>query len=107
YVNGTKILAGGKTGTDSASELPRWKREVIPIPTTQMNLLEIEASSYNHPYGGYWKPIRIGLYEDVKQARLQSIGIEVFFTGSLLSVGLFHFFLFLVRRQEWGAFFLS
>ena len=101
YWNEKQITGAGTVATDSASEVPRWVVQYSSLDSEQNDaFFTMQVSQYHLPWGGFYRPIRLGSEEDIYAAKEKDRLIEAFLCGTLLIMGLYHLGLYLFRRKD-------
>lgn len=66
-------------------------------------LLTIMVSNHTYKNSGIWRPVKLGLYRDLKKADTIAVGIDLFSIGGLLVMGFHCFGIYIYRRKEKGV----
>lgn len=100
WVNGQRLGASGQAGRDAASTIPSRKPLHIHLPKAERYEIVIHMANFLHSKGGIYYPITLANFEafDYGQ-RLRQI-MEAGFAASILVIGLYHAFLFFIRREK-------
>lgn len=119
WVNHQLLLENGTVGRNEAEEVPGQPVRLVRLPATDRPLeLILQVSNHTYRDGGVISAIRLGPAETMHTEQLRKWGITLFYTGSLLVMGLYHIALYLFRRKNiaplyfgiycllWTAFFL-
>jgi len=101
WVNGKLILSNGRAGTDKESTEPRF----LPITKELTNLKQeneiiVEISNFHHYKGGFWESVTIGDSEDLKIHRENKVWMDVFLSGSISIMLVYHIGLYILRRKD-------
>ncbi len=108
FVNGRKVASCGVPGASEAHTQPRYQPQVVPLETVSDTLaLTCLVSNFHHWEGGFWKPVTLGSYEGLREARDRDLRLDLFLLGGILVIGLYHLLLFGQRRQEPAALFFG
>ncbi|MCP5511408.1 MAG: hypothetical protein H7A24_05980 [Leptospiraceae bacterium] len=103
FANGNLLLETGKVGTTKETSEPYYLSRVVRIPelSGDGNLeLVLQVSNFYDRTGGIWNSIYLGSDEEILLLRSRSLAIDLFLAGSLCIMGLYHFGLFLLRKNE-------
>jgi len=105
FINGTLMTQVGQIGTTIDTSKPEYKVHTVRVPEWKSGEYEIiiQISNFNYKQGGIWYPISIGRDSDINSTREKNLFIDLFLTGSLLIMGLYHFGLFSVKRKDSSA----
>ncbi|HYX38754.1 MAG TPA: 7TM diverse intracellular signaling domain-containing protein [Oligoflexus sp.] len=99
WVNGQRLGASGQVGRDSSTTIPSRKSLHVRLPKADRYEIIIYMSNFLHARGGVYYPVTLAKYEafDYSQ-RLRQI-MEAGFAASILMIGLYHGFLYFIRRE--------
>ncbi|MCE9499721.1 MAG: hypothetical protein K8R21_04370, partial [Leptospira sp.] len=101
FINGDSIFSAGKPGRSRSEMIPEYKPQYIDIPVTSDALVFIfNVSNFQHTKGGLWKSIQIGAKEDIRSSRRRHLFTDLFLSGSLFIMGLYHIGLFILRKKS-------
>lgn len=108
WINGKLILKNGEIGTNSEISKPQY----LPLLAVLDNLKEenefiMEISNFKHSKGGFWESLRIGQIDQIQKYRETKLGFDLFLTGSLLIMGIYHLGLFSLRRNDQSSLLLG
>ncbi len=108
WING-KVLAGnGIVGTDAATSVPMLNREIISLnPDAVTFELVVQISNFSYKKGGFRKPIILGTKDKLSHNRDLFFFIDIFLFGSILFMGLYHFILYIFRRNDASSLFFG
>jgi HD-GYP domain-containing protein (c-di-GMP phosphodiesterase class II) len=108
FLDGKELLKVGRPGTDAESSVPRFASRVAAfLPADQEIHIVLHISNFHHRKGGIWESIRFGLEEDVRKGHENKLNFEIFLTGSIIIMGLYHLGFYLLRRQDRPALFFG
>jgi signal transduction histidine kinase len=73
------------------------------------NIIEfiISISNFHHRSGGLWSSIKLGTYQDIEQNRMKQLGLDLFVSGILLIMGIYHFSIYLQRKDDRTSLYFS
>jgi PAS domain S-box-containing protein len=101
YVNGRPVAWAGRVGTSRESSKPDWRPMVADFTANGSSLdLVLQVSNFHHRKGGVPESIWLGSAMDIRDMREKSLAFQLFLSGSLLIMGLYHLALFLLRKNE-------
>lgn len=108
WVDGKKILANGRVGTDKSSMVPLWKPSFASFthPGGTVEIV-VQVSNFMHRRGGIRHSIVMGTELQIRQARETRLFWEHISFGCLCIMGLYHFGLFLFRRNDLSFLYFS
>ena len=102
--DGDRRLAGNGTVGTSANETEgEYRPLVVGMPPGSEHTLLLRLANFQHARGGFWYAPTIGLREQVQSLRTRDLGLELFLSGAISIMGLYHLGLYLVRRQDRAA----
>jgi hypothetical protein len=95
-----KLGSIGKTGHDS---IPNLNIQYIfidtPPDTEELNLI-LSISNFHHTEGGFWLSILIGSEEELRITKDSNLSLDLFVTGILFIMGIYHLSLYTLRRDD-------
>lgn len=101
YINGRLTGSKGTVSINKESAKAFRNKKLIPISTNSDTLeLAIQLSNFSHNKYGFNKPLKIGQYDQMRQARLTTIAYDLFLTGSLAMGGFFFLGLYYFGRKS-------
>ena len=108
YVNGRKIASNGRISKTADNEIPEFfpLNADIKSPEETLDVI-IHISNFSMPHGGFINRIELGKTESVAQAKNFSIIFEALIAMGLLSIGVYHLFLFYRRNTDFSLLYFS
>ncbi len=100
YWNGVKVVDIGHVATNKQEAKNEWALARARIDATPENEIILQISNFSHRYGGFFAPVQLGSAEQIFADRESARLIEMFLSGAILIVGLYHLGLFWARRSE-------
>ncbi|MEM7183358.1 MAG: adenylate/guanylate cyclase domain-containing protein [Spirochaetota bacterium] len=101
YANGKKIGSVGTFGKNKSQSIPSYKPSVFPVYLTKPEVdVVIHISNYHNRYGGMRTTIEFGLLQNVTSNREIALATDLMASGGLLIIAFYHFFLFVLRKQD-------
>lgn len=101
WVNGELLAETGEIGTSKEQMRPVKRVQTVYFaPNSSELTIVIQISNFSNYYGGLWQSVQL---RDVQTAYVDNhlqISAEMFLTGALTIMALYHFGLFAMRRQE-------
>ena len=99
-VNGSTIISVGSVGTTADTSQPQYHPGVAEFETNETRLdLIMQVSNFHHRRGGAWENITLGNARDVREIRNKRLNYDIFLFGSIFIMAIYHFGLFLLRRE--------
>ncbi|MBK6605232.1 MAG: adenylate/guanylate cyclase domain-containing protein [Leptospiraceae bacterium] len=100
WVNGKLVSEDGRVGVSRKEMEPHYNSQIHSF--TAENPIEIIAhvSNFNHKKGGLWQSLYIGLEEDIIKQNSNALFYDFFLFGVLCIMTIYHFGLFILRREE-------
>lgn len=101
YIGDKLVARNGKVGTALEEEKPIYLPQYGEFPSDNREVtLTIFISNFTHKNGGFQTPIKIGLYDSILKQKEILRSIEIFLSGVLLIIALYHFSLFFYRQKD-------
>ncbi|MGL4370007.1 MAG: 7TM diverse intracellular signaling domain-containing protein, partial [Spirochaetota bacterium] len=107
YVNGKLISSNGKIGTSGESAEPQYLNTVSSFDPQDETEIVIYVSNYSHRLSGIWESIRLGTETQIKRASQKAISYQLILLGSFIVMAMYHFGLFLLRREDLSPLYFS
>jgi DNA-binding LytR/AlgR family response regulator len=100
-VDGRRVAANGQVGASPQASRPEYRSAVFDLsalgPESEWLLT---VSNYHYRKGGPWSPLRLGTPEHLRARRDRELMLQLFLTGSLAVMGLYHLVLFAFRPKD-------
>jgi PAS domain S-box-containing protein len=101
YVNGKKVSSAGIVGKTPETMAPEWLPHVVGFtPVGDRMDLVLHVSNFHHRKGGALEVIHFGAEKDIREMRERSLALDLFLSGSIFIMGLYHLVLFYIRKQD-------
>jgi len=101
WVNHTLLSQNGHVGDREEDSHPQYAPRVVPFTTdTDVVILTMQVSNFDHCKGGFWLPVELGEVDNVQQARDKRVMLEMFLFGCLFIMALYHFGLYVLRSKD-------
>ena len=108
YLNNKILDKLGIIGTSKESSYPGIIIKYIKINTYTKNLeIYILISNFHSARSGLWKSIQLGLHGTILNLRVNNISKDLFISGILFIMGLYHFSLYYLRREDISPFYFG
>lgn len=109
YINKTLMGKAGKYSETALNNIPSYKPYIIPLTNYNTDTLQvlIKISNFHHHKGGVWDKIEIGSLQKIFIKQQNLTGYELFLFGAILIMALYHFGLFLMRKEDKAALFFG
>ncbi|WP_246944981.1 sensor domain-containing diguanylate cyclase [Bacillus pinisoli] len=108
YINGQLVGSQGKIGDSLDSESPAYGPAYTLFSVTDNKLdIVIHTSNFHYKSGGIRGAIEIGLADQMMAKRDSRLTFQMIMVGGLLLLGIYHFVIFLYRRNEKPALFFA
>jgi len=105
WINGVLKGGAGRVATRKEDSLPSLKSELFDFkPLRGANEVVIEVSNYHYGKAGLYDQIHIGEKGWMHHGHQVRLAFEFFLFGVFLIIGVFNFFVFIVRKKERAAF---
>ena len=101
WMNGKLLGKSGETGTSKETEKPQ-KHMIISHFMSNDGMLDfvLQISNYHNIHGGLFKPVIIGIENEIYSSVEQELLISAFLSASIFVFCLYHLFQYLVRRSD-------
>ncbi|HNO24564.1 MAG TPA: adenylate/guanylate cyclase domain-containing protein, partial [Leptospiraceae bacterium] len=101
WINEAKLLENGVIGTEKSLTVPMTKPIVEEIGQhfDELNAV-LEVSNFSHYKGGAWESIRLGTKYQLQSYQRTKEETDIFLTGTILIMTLYHFGLFSLRKKD-------
>lgn len=101
WVDGELLLNNGEVGDTAEKAKPQF----LPLtaafrPKRHMVEFVLQVSNFSHNKGGVWKPIELGIEEQIHKRRFVLIAYDMFLAGCILMMAMYHFFIYLLRKKD-------
>ncbi|GAB6095432.1 hypothetical protein JCM14469_16840 [Desulfatiferula olefinivorans] len=108
-VNGVTLGRAGVPGTDKQSTRPQYKPQIIRIDSESCCDMEvcIDVANFHEMNGGIWDSVSLGRESDLRDIRERRNSLEFLIFGAVFFMGLYHFWLFVLRPQSRSPFYFS
>ncbi len=108
FANGKSVLKCGTVGTAAGDESAdvRSKSTVIPLDSDKLELI-IHISGYLGGKSGLLLPISLGSYPSVSREIATKNILDTIILAGLLITGLYHFILFILKKNDKGMLFFA
>ena len=101
YVNGEKFASNGSVGKDKDTSIPQSLSVISSIHNSKEELeIIFHVSNFHYSKGGLWLPINIGNEKAVREIRDKNLFLDIFLSGSILIMGLYHLVIYIQRKQD-------
>ncbi|MCB1180061.1 MAG: adenylate/guanylate cyclase domain-containing protein, partial [Leptospiraceae bacterium] len=108
WFNGEMIMENGIISETEEGYRPQFLSGIAYIYTPLIeNEVIVEVANFAHIKGGFWESMRIGSIKSIHDFREKKFGFDLFLTGSLLIMGIYHIGLFSLRRNDRSSLWLG
>ena len=108
WINGKEVARNGVVGKSEENVTPQYLlQEVVFFEESPVLDIIVQLANFHHRKGGVWNPIRLGLASQIKSRHNQQWIFDLFLFGSLLIMGLYHFSLYLLHKEDPSALFFA
>jgi len=103
YVDHELVARNGTVGTSVESMVPEFRPMTANFNVSHDRFrIILQISNFYHRRGGPWSPIHMGDAKQVKHAAEKELISNGFLIGAIFIMGLYHIFLFTLRKEEWS-----
>ncbi len=108
YINGKLAAKNGILSDEASPGRPQFRYSHAFFESTESELeLLIHVANRHDRKGGIWEAPILGTAETLTRYRDQRIALELFLSGILVIMGLYHLVIFLMRMKDRAPLFLS
>ena len=108
YLDNELLAQKGKVGMSKKESNPGYGTSTIFFETEKETLeIVLIVSNYHHRNGGIWSVPVIGTHDQIQQLKYERNSIEFLLGGSILIMTLYHFMLFLFRKNDFTSFYFA
>jgi signal transduction histidine kinase len=101
YLNGKYLGGNGTPGKSSDETKPEYKRNFFRIvPESDSLKIVINVSNFDHRRGGFWLPVRLGSFDDLRKQLANRWAVEWCVISLLLGFSVFFLFFFIISPRE-------
>jgi adenylate cyclase len=101
FLNGAEIYSAGTVGTTKETTRPWYRPEVVAIDHVPgENEIVVQVSNFSERRGGINKSFFVGEERSARQLYVQSLAMDLIIFGSLLTIGIYHLCLFVLRKKD-------
>ena len=108
YVNGRQVCTSGVPGKNRETTVPRYYPQIIDFEI-ESNQIEIvfQVSNFHHRRGGAWGVIQLGDETEIRALKQKKISFDLFLSGSIFIIALYHFGMYILRRKDRSNFYFG
>lgn len=104
FVNGRMLSECGKVGKTEEEEVPVSSERIVCFENTSEKIdVIIQVSNFTFANAGLWTRIEIGNVNDINRDVNRENLKESFIIGTLVIMGLYHIWLFALRKKEFAV----
>ena len=101
WINGRLVYSCGRVGPSSDEAVPRFSSHVSSFPAEGKKIeIIMQVSNFTYKTGGFSTAMELGPASVLKTRREKSLVLHYILFGSLLIMGLYHFGLYSLRRED-------
>ncbi len=100
WINGKKVSEDGKVGVSRKDMVPHYSNQVHTFIAENPIEIIVHVSNFNHKKGGLWQNLFIGTEADIFNQNNNALFYDFFLFGVLCIMTIYHFGLFILRREE-------
>ena len=108
YVNNKEILKSGSIGKTEEDSIPNRDIEYINLTPEngELNIL-LSISNFHYSSGGFWLSIILGNPKNIHTLNIYKVSLDLFISGILFIMGIYHLFHYFLRRADRSPFFFG
>lgn len=108
WIDSTLMSENGKVGEEKTSTVPQTVPKYLYFdPPTNDFYIVLQVANFSFDKGGAPAPYKLGTETSIRKFRTRSIAFDLFLTGSLFIMALYHFSFFLLRKKEKSTLYFS
>lgn len=108
WADGQLIASAGKVGSSRREMIPQYIPKIVSYqPTDRQVELVIRVSNFHHRRGGIWRPIQLGLYDQVKQENNLEMAFGLLVMGSFFLMAFYNLNLYFYLKKDLAPLLLS
>jgi len=108
FANGKKIASNGTVGTTGVTSVPQLLSLIsVAIPADRRVEVIFHVSNFHYRIGGLWRPTVFGNEEALRRITEKNLLLDMFLSGSILIMGLYHLVLYLLRKRDKSTLFFA
>lgn len=101
YINGKRVAGAGAPGKTRDASTPAYRPQVLDIGRRSGTLdIVCHVSNFHHWQGGFWEPVHLGRFQDIRWQRERNLILVFFLMGSILIMGIYHLGMFVIRMEN-------
>ena len=99
-MNGEVLADAGTVGVSPASTEGALRIVYAAFESQREVDLLIQVANFDHRRGGLWRPLHLGLEDQIRDMQLQALGVDLFLAGAIFIMGLYQLAQYRFRRQD-------
>ncbi len=104
FIDNNFRIEGGTVGSTETESIPfRGTKYFTFVPTSDHLLLTLVISNFHNTNGGLWYSIGFGSEDAMNKYHMSRLSLDLFVTGILFIMGVYHLSLFHLRREDKSA----
>lgn len=101
FVNGRRAGGSGTPAVDMTSAVPGHFPQITDLPLAEERMeLILHVANFHHYQGGIWDDIVMGPHTEIQKTFISHISGEMVVLGCILVMGLYHFVMWIFRRED-------
>ncbi|MCP4138520.1 MAG: SpoIIE family protein phosphatase [bacterium] len=108
WIDGVSVMKQGLVGTSMETSVPGCNPEIANfVPSADKVEILFRISNYYLHDGGPWEYVTLGKPRDILEIRQRGLVFDFFLFGSFVIIGMYHFVLYLLRRNDKAPLYFS
>ncbi len=101
FINEDFIVEGGKVGKTKIDSVPNYNHftKTYFVKAKELDIY-LQISNFHYAKGGFWKSLEIGTPDTITKEREKNLGLDLFISGALLIMGIYHLSLYSLRTID-------
>jgi signal transduction histidine kinase len=101
FIGKDLIVEAGKVGKTKIESIPDYNHFTKTYFVNARELdVYVQISNYHYGKGGFWKSLEIGTPDTITKEREINLGLDLFISGALLIMGIYHLSLYSLRTVD-------
>jgi serine phosphatase RsbU (regulator of sigma subunit) len=101
YADGVLVAQMGKVGTNQENTISACESKIAYCDLAKPEVqLILQVANFSYTRGGVWASLNVGTVEEINVLQKKQLAFDLFTTGGLWVMALYHFVLFFLRRRN-------
>lgn len=101
FINGREVAHNGRPGRTAEEAREQFLPLAVAVPGDRQDLeLVLHVSNFHSERAGFRQSIELGREQAILTRKQLRLAVDVFMTGAILSLALYHLYVYILRRRE-------